>query len=252
MARQKRGVVNLDGRAGTLSFFLGRDGYSARTSDGMNGKRIATNDRFARTRENGREFGRAGKAGKLLRTAFREISRDVSDPRVTGRLTAAMLRVVKSDPISKRGERTAANGDLTRLTGFEFNFKTPLSQSLCVPFEISIARATGTGEVSLPAFSPKKMLKEAQGASHYCFLMGICTADFDAGKSQRKVITSEPFDLETEAPARVLSVSLMEASEHPLFLVFGIEFIQMVNGTRYELQDVSCNALTIAAVDMDV
>ena len=42
----------------------------ARLKGGIDKKRIATDPAFQRTRENGAEFGRAGKGGKLLRSSL--------------------------------------------------------------------------------------------------------------------------------------------------------------------------------------
>jgi hypothetical protein len=43
----------------------------ARAKGGVDGNRIKSDAAFARTRENGKEFARAGSAWKLLRMAFR-------------------------------------------------------------------------------------------------------------------------------------------------------------------------------------
>lgn len=249
MARQK-GILTLEGKAGTLSFYQGRDGFAARQSSGMNGKRIFEDPAFIRTRENGIEFGRAGKAGKLLRTALRTFLLNVADTRVTGRLTREMLKVVQSDPVNGRGERTAGNGDASILNGFEFNIKNPLAQTVFVPFEASIDRNSRTGSVALPAFTPQKFLAAPKGASHYCLLLGIVSADFDGEQTVQTLWTSEPLELTlAEVPAATHSVTLPETAEMPLLLAFGVEFVQVVNGQRYSLNNAEHNALSVVAVD---
>ncbi|TAI92947.1 hypothetical protein DMA11_25320, partial [Marinilabiliaceae bacterium JC017] len=70
MARQK-GVIKLEGRIGDLSFYKTGGEYMARSKGGVDGDRIKNDPAFARTRENGAEFGRAGKSGKLLRNALK-------------------------------------------------------------------------------------------------------------------------------------------------------------------------------------
>lgn len=71
MARQES-FLKLKGRVGDLTFYKSGGKYLARTKGGIDGDRIKNDPRFARTRENGQEFLRAVKAGKLLRDAFRE------------------------------------------------------------------------------------------------------------------------------------------------------------------------------------
>src|SRR5690554_8124331 len=85
--------------------------YFARTKGGVDGERIRTDSRFERTRENGREFQRAVKAGKLLRDAFSEHVFLTTDRGIRGQLTSALSRVVKSDQESIRGERNVMNGE---------------------------------------------------------------------------------------------------------------------------------------------
>ena len=63
MARQ-RSIIKLDGTIGGITFYKSKDGYLAREKGGIPAERIRNDPAFQRTRENGAEFGRAGKAGK--------------------------------------------------------------------------------------------------------------------------------------------------------------------------------------------
>ena len=80
MARQT-GVVTLKGTIGGISFYKSVDGHMARQKGGVDGSRIRTDAAFQRTRENGAEFGRAGKASKLLRSGIRSILQNGKDRR---------------------------------------------------------------------------------------------------------------------------------------------------------------------------
>ena len=62
MAKQK-GIIKLTGKIGDLSFYKSKDGYLAREKGGVDGERIKNDPAFARTRENGSEFGLAATAG---------------------------------------------------------------------------------------------------------------------------------------------------------------------------------------------
>jgi len=141
MARQK-GIIKLQGRVGDLSFYKTKDGYLAREKGGIDGQRIASDPAFQRTRENGMEFGNAGSSEKLLRNALRVVAQKVKDSRMTSRLTREMLKVVKSDTRSIRGERNILEGDLVLLKGFEFNEAGKLGTSLFIPFEVKIRNTT--------------------------------------------------------------------------------------------------------------
>src|SRR5882762_8438242 len=120
MARQS-GIVKLKGSVGDLSFYKSIDGFVMRRAGGPDGERIKNAPQFARTRENIAEFSRAGKAGKLLRSAFKSLLKYGADGRMTSRLTKVMLMAIKADTMSNRGDRHLMAGDVMFLQGFEFN-----------------------------------------------------------------------------------------------------------------------------------
>ena len=93
MARQES-FLKLKGRVGDLTFYKSGGEYLARTKGGVDGDRIKTDPRFARTRENGQDFIRAIKAGKMLRDAFREQLYLTADRRMSGRLTSVFSKIV--------------------------------------------------------------------------------------------------------------------------------------------------------------
>lgn len=101
MARQK-GIIKLQGTIGDISFYKSKDGHLARTKGGVEADRIKNDPTFQRTRENGNEFGRAGKAGKLLRTSIRQYLQKSADSRMVSRLTRDLVKVVKSDTTNVR------------------------------------------------------------------------------------------------------------------------------------------------------
>lgn len=109
----------------------------------MDANRIANDPAFQRTRENGSEFGRAGKGGKLLRTAMRVLMQNASDKRVTSRLTKEMVAVVKADTTNGRGARTVQNGNIELLESFEFNINGKLATLLFAPYTSTVDRTAG-------------------------------------------------------------------------------------------------------------
>ena len=58
MAKQK-GIIKPEGTIGDITFFKSKDGYLAREKSGPTAEQIANDPVFERTRENGKEFGRA-------------------------------------------------------------------------------------------------------------------------------------------------------------------------------------------------
>lgn len=249
MARQD-GVIKLTGQMGGISFYKSRDGHLVRLKGGIDGDRIKNDPAFARTRENGAEFGRAGSSAKLLRTALRTSIMNVSDGRMASRLTQLMVKVIQADATNARGQRNVLDGEVSLLTGFEFNQNARLDKTFFAPYNMIIDRAAGTMTITIPPFNAAQMIAAPQGATHFKLVSGGTAIDFESGS----YVTNNAQSLETEinstqVPEIILNQAVTSGSDKPLILVFGIEFYQQVNGELYALRNGAFNALTIAGVD---
>jgi hypothetical protein len=253
MARQDS-FIKLNGQMGGVSFYKSSlDGYQARQKGGVDAKRIKTDPAFARTRENGSEFGRAGSNGKLLRTAFRSQLQTTGDSRMANRLSRLFNAIIKSDPIGLRGERTVANGDLDLLRGFDFNDDGKLAQTFFAPYTTDVDRATGTVSISMPAFVPTDMIAYPAGATH--FRLVTAAAEVDFAENAYNVQSQETPEIALSAlPAQPVNVTLAmpPGGTEPLFVILGIEFAQNVNGQMYTLNNGAYNALTLVAIEPGV
>ena len=249
MARQK-GIIKLKGTIGDITFYKTQDGHLAREKGGIDASRIKNDPAFQRTRENGSEFGRAGTAGKILRTALRALLLNSADGRMVSRLTQAMVKVIQADVTSNRGLRNVIDGEAELLAGFEFNIRGKLGTSLFAPFVASIDRVTGQIEVTLPSFVPVNMIAAPSGTTHYKIISAGAEIDFEA--ETFVVENSETAILAWDAAAStVISQTNMvtPASTKPLFLALGIEFYQEVNGAMYPLKNGAFNPLAVVKVD---
>jgi hypothetical protein len=248
MARQK-GIIKLKGTIGDITFYKTQDGHLAREKGGIDASRIASDPAFQRTRENGSEFGRAGKAGKTLRTALRTLLINSADGRMVSRLTQSMIKVIQADLVSERGLRNVIDGEAELLTGFEFNIRGKLGTSLFAPFVGTIDRVTGDLTVALAAFVPVNMIAAPSGSTHFKIISGGAEIDFEA---ETFVITTSQTDIlpwdstETVAINHVNPVT--PGSTKPLFLALGIEFFQEVNARMYPLKNGSFNPLALVQV----
>ncbi len=249
MARQV-GIIKLKGTIGDISFYKTRDGHLARTKGGVDKNRIANDPAFQRTRENGAEFGRAGKGGKLLRTALRLLLQTASDKRVASRLTKDLLAVVKADATNERGLRTITDGDLNLLQNFEFNINGKLASLLFTPYTATIDRVAGTVTGDIDAFVPTTSIVAPGGTTHFKISVGGAEIDFDA---ETFVFDSEssavlPWD-SANVVALTLTGNLTANSTVVMLQVIGIEFYQEVNGQMYPLKNGAYNALSVVAID---
>lgn len=249
MGRQK-GILQFQGSIGTLSFYKGKDGYLVREKNGIDAKRFASDPNFQRTRENSAEFGRAAKAGKMLRMAFRGQIQNAMDGGVVGRLTQQMMAVLQEDKVSTRGQRNVIDGEAALLQGFEFNVGGRLSTSLFATYDATIDRVTGDCIVNLPSFIPSQLIAATGGTTHFKIISAAAAIDFEnaAFVVDNKETALLPWD--TTATAIInLSNSVGANSTHPIFLVLGISFFQEVNGMQYPLKNGSFNPLAIVKVE---
>ena len=252
MARQK-GIIKLKGTIGDITFYKTQDGHLAREKGGIDASRIASDPAFQRTRENGSEFGRAGKAGKLLRTALRPLLINSADGRMVSRLTQAMVKVIQADLVSDRGLRNVIDGEAELLFGFEFNIRGKLGTSLFATFVATIDRVAGEISVDIASFIPANMIAAPSGTTHFKIISGGAEVDFEA--ETFVVATSETAILPWDAtPTAVINQvnAVTAASTKPLFLALGVEFYQQINGTMYPLKNGAFNPLSVAKVDSGV
>ena len=249
MARQN-GIIKLKGTIGGITFYKTSDGHLAREKGGVDKARIANDPAFQRTRENGAEFGAAGKGGKLVRSAIRILLQNAKDKRVVSRLTTDLLKVVKTDAVNERGLRTIQDGNLSLFQGFEFNTNGKLGSTLFTPFTNAIDRSSSTATLSIAPFAPTVRIAAPAGTTHFKVVTGTAELDFvgetSAFESDETAIL--PYDSATTA-AIDLSVPITGASVNPMAQVLGIEFYQEVNGAMYPLKNGSYNALSVVKVD---
>jgi hypothetical protein len=249
MAKQK-GIIKIEGTLGDITFLRTADGYIAKEKTSVSASRIASDPSYQRTRENNAEFGRAGKAGKLLRNAIRPVLQFAKDSRVTSRLTTQMIKVVKADATNLRGLRKVLDAETEMLQGFNFNKNSILESTLFAPYTATINRATGILEVSIPSFSPLTSIVAPAGATHFKIVAAAAEINFEAGTyiDANTESTVLPWDAAPTA-AITLTNNVTTASTNPLFLLLGIQFFQYVNGVNYPLKNGAFNALSLVKVN---
>ena len=248
MARQKS-IIKLHGTLGDITFYRSKDGYMARERGGISASRINSDPKFQRTRENMAEFGRAGKAGKLLRNSIQSLLRTSADPRMVSRLTQQFVKVIQDDGVNPRGLRNVIDGEAELLQGFEFNNQSKLSTTIVAPRTYSIDRSTGQATGALDPYVPTDSIIAPTGSTHYQLVSAAMDIDFEAvsyttDHAETAILPLDP----VSTTASQLSNSLPAGSAHPMFLIFGVNFYQEVNSQFYELKNGSYNALQIVKV----
>lgn len=245
MAKLKS-LIKLEGTMEDLTFYKGADGYFVRAKGGVSKNRIMNDPAFARTRENGAEFGSIATSGKLLRTALGPMVFRAKDSKLTSRLVKVMGQIKNLDSVSARGARNVAEGlndafASTLLEGFDFNARATFSSVLN-----SIATVdTATGAVSIAAYNPLEQMRSPEGATHFSLQVGFLRIDFATGAYELTQSPEEVYPLQNGLISPVLTpASVPTAPGIGLHLIL-IEFFQEVNGSQYMLNNGAFNVLNL-------
>jgi hypothetical protein len=220
------------------------------STGGLSADRIKNDPLFERTRENMAEFARAGKAAKLLRTIFRDVTINAKDKVTQARLVKVASRIITTDPVNERGQRTVNNGDLLQLQGFNFNVRAGISDSLFVRCPVSFNRASGEVTVNIPAFVPRNMVQQARGTTHFRIVAAAAAINFDTEQYEYAMQGTPDLLYNTDpTQAATLTLALPANSRDTVVAVLGIEYYQRVNTRSYALKTGEHNATSIVLVD---
>jgi hypothetical protein len=243
------GILKIEGTLQDMTFYKTQDGHLVKTKSGVSGDRIANDPAFARTRENGSEFGSAASAGKLLRDSVRTMVSTASDNRVTARVTQTMTQIKNLDTTSMRGERTVDVGIATAegkalLKGFNFNDKAILGAILYKPYSVN----TSTGVISIADLVPINDIAAPTGATHVSVKGAFAIVDFAAGTSDVGYTNIQNLAIDgTSTSVTLTPASVPSGSGIKLFLL-QVEFFQEVNAVQYSLNNGAYNGLAIVEI----
>ena len=146
------------------------------------------------------------------------------------------------------GPAEVERGDAFLLQGFEFNRNAPLGATFFAPYDVLIDRTNGLLDVSVTAFTPKKLLGP-QGATHYPESYW-CGSGTDFPNDQYEVATQKVVcfpGIRVEAAPLTLS-PLTPDNPYPMLLVLGVVFYQELNGQFYALRNGANNAMAVVGV----
>lgn len=245
MAKLKS-LIKIEGTLDGMTFYKGKDGYLVRTKGGVSKNRIENDPAYARTRENGIEFGHIATSGKILRQALTPLLGDVKDRTVTARLMKVMAQIKNTDAISIRGSRNVAVGLATSegklmLKGFDFNSNAKLNAVLLSDYQLN----TATGEVSIPALNPMQQLNTPGGATHVGITAGVAGINFETGEKELQMSAEINIPINNTAAAINALPAAMPAGSGQTFYLLKISFYQDINTVQYALNNGSYNALHI-------
>jgi hypothetical protein len=252
MAKQN-GPLNVRGKVGNLVFYKSGDQFLVRSAPKTNRKKMKNNPDYALVQQNNADFSAAAKAGKLLRRALASVIPVSGDSTLTARLLKYMMIVVKSDAVNAFGKRNINQGHLEVLKQFQFNKALSLNRTLFAAYKITFDRQTGQGIITFRPYIPHVLIAAPEAATHYTFVFALAACNFARREHHTDVCFSEPQPY-TSVPSALttLTAILPAACTEPVFVVLGIMFSSLVNGTYEPVGGIKNYAIAIVEVDCEL
>ncbi|HEY1025683.1 MAG TPA: hypothetical protein VGE26_11000 [Sphingobacteriaceae bacterium] len=127
----------------------------------------------ANTKESASEFGLASTSAKVIRSCLYALIQGRHDGGMINRLQQTVYHAIKTGT-GTRGNRTLYDGDLSKLLGFEFNNRSPLSEVLKIK-PSAVMDGSGRILVTIPSFKTRRDMKMPSRANG-CYLRVVVTA----------------------------------------------------------------------------
>lgn len=248
MAKQT-GLIKVKGTLDNVTFYQTQDGNLVKMKTSIEKSRIMKDPAFARTRENGSEFGLSAKSGKLFRDTLRVMTMNAVRGRIAGRITQLMTQIKNLDTNSIRGDRNVGAGISTSggkalLKGLEFNTNALLGSVLLKPYSL----VPSTGVISIPSFVPINDILWPQGATHMSLTGGYAVINFITGAADLKLTNVLNVARDIAPGAVTLTPTAVPTGTGTKIYLLKIEFFQLMNGVQYSLRDGTFNALRVIEV----
>ena len=247
---RQKGFLRLEkGSLGESTFVHSKDGYRVRTKKEISNKRWETDPQFARSRENAEDFGTGSTAAKLLNANSKIFFGINSNKIAFNRLKVFVSKLIRKDETHLRGKRNVIASNTSLLVGFELNGNASMRSIFNTRFSINGNKQTGGLGISIPSFIPVERIKAPKGTTHFKIIIAGSAIDFDKPDCERTNLESDLIEFNDSATDELeMSVHLPPNSLRPLFLYFGIAFMQLTMGEKYNVAQCKLNPVSIINV----
>lgn len=143
------------------------------------------------SKKSGMEFGRAGSAASLVRTALGYMVDRMADNALYNRLSAHFYQVIRSCNSKQAGEREVMDGNLALLKAVELNRYTQ-SQKIFSAEPVVVIDPGADISITIPRFSVKGIAKAFPRAATLVVQLCCCACDF----ANKKGLVAKADDLQ--------------------------------------------------------
>ncbi len=167
--------LNFTGRLGNATAYSmrGHDEIIIRTKGGASRKRIKTDVVFETTRNLNNEWKGVTKAALDIRDGLYAL-RPMADYNISGPLNALVKKLQVLDTVNPKGKRSILfSSHPGFISSFQYNRKTLFDTVIRQPLDVSIDKATGIAEVTIPALQPGINFFSHPGYSYFRMVLAF-------------------------------------------------------------------------------
>ena len=206
--------------------------------------------KYKRRREISAVFTRGVKAAQLIRTGVGAFIQK-QDPKVGNRLRKLMLSVVHMDTTHTRDEIKILAENLSSVTGFNFNKAVSLRSIFNTRYTTTVNRATGKATINIPSFVPSERIKAPKGSTHFRVITAGFALDFEKNVHNGNTFMSDKLPWDDAATNEInIVLDFLVNKSLPIFIYFGLQFVQEVAGTSYSVGQTKLDPLCIVDVSI--
>ncbi|MDF2188606.1 hypothetical protein [Paraflavitalea sp. CAU 1676] len=219
------GPVEIRGSIGGMTYYTNEEGRFAKEKSSPRKHRMKHGEEFMVSRRYSSEFRGATAVTQQLCAAMGNLKKGVRSMRQSSRITAWLLGVAHTDPVSDWGERKVWLGDLSQLQGFDFNHQLALDDALPVNLWNSCRVEAGKAIVQMPGFRLRRKKMVPKDATHFRMVSAVIY--LDAGK---KTFRKDQKSAELcaignkQGPAFEVEHTIEAGAHQLLFWLVGIEY----------------------------
>ncbi|ADY51104.1 hypothetical protein Pedsa_0523 [Pseudopedobacter saltans DSM 12145] len=170
-----------------------------------------------------KEFGYGSTACALIKTAFDPLMLRPFKGTLHNRLSEVMRKVIRSGPITMKGNRNVFDGDLSLLKGFEFNDKVRLNSFFRTLPEVGLVDKEL--RLSLPKFIWEELLTKVPAKANYVVLgFGFGFLDFKNYTYQLELAPELRIGKEEHFSGASLSFPVPDTEEQAVLVMMNVFF----------------------------
>lgn len=231
-----KGILQFTGQLDGLSFYEMNGKIIVRKTGGFDGKKIKSDPKYVRVRENSNEFAHCAQMGKYFRNSLHPYLKPLRIPYVHNRVLGLFQEISRQDLVSLRGQRSVFNGLQTEeakriVACFEFD----KNQSFDAVFPFTYAVDLLEGNLLISNFSAR-LIKKVPGATHIHLRFIVVGLDFE----QPTTFVQNSSDVQTisleDTTKTDLEFSCAIPSSPVVFGLLHLEYLQRVSEVDYALQ----------------